>query len=67
MSHNPDRLMQIEEATRVRPSKEAMAALREDLEVQEMMGGSRHSKLAAGALRVLIELYDRLVAVDASR
>lgn len=60
MSHNPDRAMECENATRVRPSKEAMAALREDLEIQDMMASSKREKLVTGALRILIEMHDRL-------
>jgi hypothetical protein len=54
------RIEQIEEAIRVRPSKAALAALREELIAAEEMADDPCSSLAAGALRILIEMHDKL-------
>jgi hypothetical protein len=48
-------LLKLREATRVRPSKKAMAVVRETLEAMEAM-----DEEDAAALRLLVEMYDKL-------
>lgn len=54
------RTKQLEEATRVRPSKRAMDCLRNTLEAWDDMADSKEDRLEAGALRILIEMHDKL-------
>lgn len=48
------------EATRVRPGKRGMDCLRNTLEAWDAMADSKEDKLEAGALRILIEMHDKL-------
>jgi hypothetical protein len=60
MTKTGERLEKIEEAIRVRPSPSAMILLREDLEAMEELAETHKERLSAGALRILIEMHDKL-------
>lgn len=51
------------DATRVRLSKPARAALESHCEFHETLGEDAHDKLVAHGLRVLLNMHDKLEAI----
>lgn len=58
-----DRLDGLERAVRVRPNAKAIAALRESIEIDLAMDGDAESRMAAHAASVLLDMFDKIVAV----